>query len=39
MVRESWLHSGTDFYFEKTLATTTKEKIGGFQLKLPKSVK
>jgi len=35
MVRESWLHSGTDFYFKKTLATTTKEKKGGFQLKSP----
>jgi len=40
MVRESWLHSGTDFYFKKTLATTTKEKKGGFPIKIAfKSVK
>jgi hypothetical protein len=29
----------SDFYFLKTLATTTKEKKRDFQLKLPKSIK
>jgi hypothetical protein len=31
---KNWLHSGTDFYFKKTLATTTKEKKKGFPIKI-----